>query len=100
MPTHKATAEAILTRVSAVADARLRPMFGEYVLYVDEKVIGQINEGRLFVKTTAFGETFAPELARESPYPGAKPAFVVPPDKQADPAWLRAFVHGTRRQVK
>jgi TfoX/Sxy family transcriptional regulator of competence genes len=78
----------------------MRPMFGEFVVYVDEKVTGQINEGRLFVKVTKFGEQFAPELERASPYPGAKAAFVVPPEKMADAAWLREFVAGTRLQLK
>lgn len=26
-------------------------MFGEYIVYVDEKVVGQINEGRLRYKS-------------------------------------------------
>lgn len=100
MATDKATAEGILAQLLAVADARMRPMFGEYVVYVDEKVIGQINEGRLSIKVTKFGEQFAPKLERASPYPGAKPTFVVPPEKLADAACPRNFVSGTRRQLK
>ena len=100
MATDKTTVEGILAQLSAVADARMRPMFGEYVVYVDEKVIGQINESRLFIKVTKFGEAFAPEFESASPYPGAKVAFVVPPEKLADAIWLREFVSGTRSQVK
>lgn len=100
MATDKAAADSLLAQLSAVAEARMRPMFGEYVVYVDEKVIGQINEGRLFIKVTKFGEQFAPELERASPYPGAKPAFVLPHEKMADAVWLRDFVAGTRRQLK
>ncbi len=100
MATDKATAESILAQLLAVADARMRPMFGEYVVYVDEKVIGQINEGRLFIKVTKFGEQFTSELEKASPYPGAKAAFVVPPEKLADATWLKDFVSGTRRQLK
>ena len=100
MATDKIMAKGSLTQLSAISDARMRPMFGEYVVYVDEKVIGQINESRLFIKITAFGEAFASELAKASPYPGAKAAFVVPPEKLADAAWLRDFVSGTRGQIK
>lgn len=100
MPTDKRAAEAILAKISAVADARMRPMFGGYVLYVDEKVIGQFDENQLFIKTTKFGEQHAPELERASPYPGAKPAFIVPPERLEDADWLREFLAGTRRQIK
>ena len=100
MATDETTAEGILAQLSAIADARMRPMFGEYVVYVDEKVIGQINESRLFIKRTKFGEAFAPELESASPYPGAKAAFIVPLEKLADAIWLREFVSGTRSQTK
>jgi TfoX/Sxy family transcriptional regulator of competence genes len=100
MATNKQAAEAILAEIAAVADARMRPMFGGYVIYVDEKVIGQFDENQLFFKVTPFGEQYAPELERASPYPGAKPAFIVPPERLEDTDWLREFIIGTRRQIK
>ncbi len=100
MPTDKQAAEAILAQIAAVADARMRPMFGGYVIYVEEKVIGQFDENTLFIKTTKFGEQYAPELERASPYPGAKPAFVVSSERLEDTDWLREFIIGTRRQIK
>ena len=100
MATDKQTAETILAKIAAVADARIRPMFGEYVLYVEEKVVGQLNENTLFIKVTKFGEQHALELERAAPYPGAKPAFVVPPERLEDADWLREFITGTRRQIK
>lgn len=100
MPTDKQAAEAVLAKIAAVADARMRAMFGGYVMYVDEKVIGQFDDNQLFIKTTPFGEQYAPELERASPYPGAKHAFVVPPERLEDADWLREFLTGTRRQIK
>lgn len=44
MATEKRAAEAVLAKIAAVADARMRSMFGGYVLYVNEKVIGQFDE--------------------------------------------------------
>lgn len=70
-------------------------MMGEYIVYIDEKVAGQINHGVLFIKVTDFGESFAAGLIKESPYDGAKPAFIVPEAKIADTAWMREFVAGT-----
>ena len=100
MATDKSAAEAILAKIAAVADARMRPMFGGYVIYVDEKVIGQFDENQFFIKTTKFGEQYAPELERASPYPGAKPAFIVPPERLDDADWLREFIIRTRRLIK
>lgn len=100
MATDKQTAQTLLAKIAGVADARMRPMFGGYVIYVDEKVIGQFDEDQLFIKTTPFGEQYAPELERQSPYPGAKPAFIVPPERLEDADWLREFITGTRRQIK
>lgn len=100
MATDKQVADKVLSLFVAVADARMRPMFGGYVLYVDEKVIGQMNENTLFVKATPFGEQYAPELEKAAPYPGAKLAFAVPPERLEDPVWLSEFLSGTRRQIK
>ncbi len=100
MATDKAAAERILACLSAALDARIKPMFGEYGVYADEKLIGQINENRLFIKTTKFGEEYAPELEKAPPYPGAKPAFIVPEQRLADTEWLREFAAGTRRVLK
>lgn len=99
MRTPKEKAESLLVHIQQIADARIRPMMGEYILYVDDKVIGQINHSQLFIKVTPYGEEFAGELHRESPYEGAKPAFVVPQDKIDDLVWLKEFLAGTVEQL-
>ena len=99
MPTDKKTAEEIVQMLQRVSDATMRPMMGEYILYVEGKLIGQINEGELFIKVTPFGDEYAPELERRSPYPGARPAFVVPGEKIADSDWLQPFLLGTLAQL-
>lgn len=99
MRTPKEKAESLLAHIQQVANARIRPMMGEYILYVDDKVIGQINHSQLFIKVTPFGEDFAGELHKESPYDGAKPAFTVPQDRIDDLAWLRDFLAGTVKQL-
>lgn len=99
MRTTKEEAERILAQIQQVADARIRPMMGEYIVYVDDKVVGQINHSNLFIKVTLFGENFAKDLVKESPYNGAKPAFIVPSDKIQDNAWLKDFISGTVKQL-
>lgn len=99
MKTTKPEAENILNRIQQIADARIRPMMGEYLVYVDDVVTGQINHNQLFIKVTAFGETYAGELPRESPYDGAKPAFVIPSDKIDDLDWMKVFIAGTVKDL-
>ncbi len=100
MRTSKEKAENLLAHIQQIADARIRPMMGEYVLYVDDKVIGQINHSQLFIKVTPFGEKFATGLTQEAPYDGAKPAFVIPQDKIDDATWLQSFLAGTVKDLK
>ena len=95
MSTDRVTAEAILADLQQVADARMRPMMGGWLVYADEVLVGQINDGELFVKTSGFADDFAPELERRSPYPGAKPAAVVPAERLADGEWLRGLLAGS-----
>lgn len=99
MKTSKETAETILAQLVLVTDARIRPMMGEYLVYAHDKLIGQINHGQLFIKITPFGEAFAPNLAKESPYDGAKPAFVLPQDTVDNLPWLKEFITGTLKDL-
>ncbi len=99
MRTPKEKAESLLAHIQQVADARVRPMMGEYILYVDDKVIGQINHSQLFIKVTPFGEAFAADLTKEAPYDGAKPAFVIPQGKIDDLDWMKRFLAGTVKQL-
>ena len=49
-----------------------RRMFGEYALYVDEKVVAFACDNSLFVKPSASATRLAPDLPQRPPYPGAK----------------------------
>lgn len=49
-----------------------RKMFGEYALYVDERVVAFACDGSLFVKRSAAAARLAPDLPLGPPYPGAK----------------------------
>lgn len=99
MKTPKDKAQSLLAHIQQVADARIRPMMGEYILYVNDKVVGQINHSQLFIKVTGFGESFAKDLQKESPYYGAKPAFVMPQAKINDLDWLRDLLAGTAKEL-
>ena len=95
MSTDRAVAEAILHDVQEVADARIRAMMGGWLLYVDEVLVGQINQNELFIKETAFSRSRAPELERRPPYPGAQPALMIGTEHRKDSGWLHELLVGT-----
>ena len=67
----------VLDQLSALPDVSSRAMMGEYVLYVQSKVVGGIYDDRLLIKPTAASERLLPDAPRELPYEGAKPMILV-----------------------
>jgi len=68
----------VAEQIASAGRVRYRKMFGEYALYLDEKVIALVCDNQLFLKPTQAGRillgdspTYAP------PYPGAKPYFLL-----------------------
>lgn len=49
-----------------------KKMFGEYALYLDEKVVAFACDNSLFIKPTEAASKLAPDLPQRPPYPGAK----------------------------
>lgn len=62
-------------RDQAGLGARLatRRMFGEYAVYVDERVVALACDNQVFLKPTPEGQRLAPHAVPAPPYPGAKP---------------------------
>ncbi len=76
MPTEKATVEFVLAKLGSPRFAA-RPMFGEYSLYADDKVVALVCDDLLYVKDHATTKDLAAECEKGPPYPGAKPHFIV-----------------------
>jgi TfoX/Sxy family transcriptional regulator of competence genes len=74
---------------------RTRPMFGEYGVYCDGKIVGLICDDILFLKPSDadLGLFARTELA--PPYPGAKQYHRVPGDAVEDRDWLGQVVQAT-----
>ena len=49
-----------------------KKMFGEYALYIDDKVVAFACDNSLFIKPSAAAVELAPLLPQRPPYPGAK----------------------------
>ncbi len=75
-----------------------RKLFGEYALYVDDKVVAFLCDGSLFVKPSPAVAERAPGLPMRPPYPGAKD-YPVADELLDDADALRALVLGTAERM-
>ena len=77
MATEKATVEFILQKLRPAGRFSARAMFGEYALYADERVVALVCDDRLYVKILPASKALELECEQASPYPGAKPHYIV-----------------------
>ncbi|MCI5538890.1 MAG: hypothetical protein MR390_09285 [Oscillospiraceae bacterium] len=56
---------------------RYRKMFGEYMLYIDDKPVFTVCDNTVFVKKLKDIESIMPASGRGFPYDGAKEAYIV-----------------------
>ena len=89
----------IVDQTSAAGAVSARPMFGEYGLYCDGKMVAIIGEDQLFVKATAGGRVHAPDAEERSPYPGAKPCLLIEPERWDDRDWLAELFRVTAAEL-
>jgi TfoX/Sxy family transcriptional regulator of competence genes len=97
MATAHATIEHLLRRLGKEATAK--PMFGEYGLYFRGTLIGLVCDDRLFLKQTEAAKPLMGEHECAPPYPGAKPAIIVPEDLWDAPAEMRRLASATAAEL-
>ena len=56
-------------------------MFGEYALYADGKVVALVCDDQLYVKVLPASSSLEKLCEKDSPYPGAKPHYVIEEDR-------------------
>ena len=49
-----------------------KSMFGEYALYIDEKIVALVCDNQLFVKPTKAGRALLGAVTEASPYPSVR----------------------------
>ncbi|SEM23624.1 Transcriptional regulator of competence genes, TfoX/Sxy family [Pseudoxanthomonas sp. GM95] len=54
-----------------------KKMFGEYALYLDDKVVALVCDNQVFLKPTTPGRALLHEVIEQPPYPGAKPHYLL-----------------------
>ncbi|HEX7051374.1 MAG TPA: TfoX/Sxy family protein [Longimicrobiales bacterium] len=88
----------ICEQLRGVGEVSHRKMFGEYAIYVGNKVVALVCDDRLFLKPTAAGRALLEAPVEAPPYPGAKPYFLV--DAYVDDAeFLSTLFRATEREV-
>lgn len=97
--TSKETVERITKLLDHSGTIRTRNMMGGYLVYLDEILIGQINEDFLYIKIVGQGEEYDSLLSTAEPYPGAKPAYKVPEAILDDPDWVAKFLKVTKNNL-
>jgi TfoX/Sxy family transcriptional regulator of competence genes len=71
-----------------------RKLFGEYALYLDEKVVAFVCDNSLFIKPSKAVASLAPDLPQGPPYPGAKD-YPIADELLDDPDGLRRLIEET-----
>lgn len=60
-------------------EARARAMFGAWTVYLDDKPLGIVGDGGVYIKRSSADRLLARLTRPASPYPGAKEHWLLPP---------------------
>jgi TfoX/Sxy family transcriptional regulator of competence genes len=88
----------ILDQIDSGGHVTCKKMFGEYGLYFGDKLFGLVCDNKLFIKPTLSGRQFIDNVVEASPYPGAKPSFLIS-EKLDDRDWLKKLVAITVKEL-
>jgi len=98
MATDPGFATFVVEQARDAGDVRVRRMFGEYALYLGEKVVGLLCDDQAFLKPTEGGRALLERVVEAPPYPGAKP-YLLLADELDDPALLAALLQRTADEL-
>jgi len=96
MSTNQSTIDYLLDQLLGAGEVRARKMFGEYALYLDDKVVALVCNEQLFVKITPAGKEYVGKHFKEGKaYPSAKPSMLIDGELIEDREWLQGLVRLT-----
>jgi TfoX/Sxy family transcriptional regulator of competence genes len=90
--------EYVRAQVSGAEPVSYRKMFGEYALYLDGKVVALVCDNQLFVRPSDEGRAILGRVREESPFPQAKPHFLID-DGLDDPELMQRLFAATARAL-
>lgn len=99
MATERKTVDYLVDQMSKGGTVAARPMFGEYGVYCDGKMVAIIGDGQLFIKPTLAGRALAADAEEAPPYPGAKPYLLIGAECWEDRDWLSDLVRATAAEL-
>ncbi|MBL0938391.1 MAG: TfoX/Sxy family protein [Gemmatimonadaceae bacterium] len=94
MASDSAFVQYVCDQLARAGTVTSRKMFGEFALYLDEKVIILVCDNQVFLKPTDAGLAVLERPVYGAPYPGAKPYFQIT-DLLDDPELLVRLVRVT-----
>lgn len=97
MATDKKFMEFVLDQLELAGEITAKSMFGEYSLYLGGKLFAMLADNRFLIKPTESGRAFIKNVVEASPYPGAKPCFLI--ENLDDREWLAELVRITVKEL-
>jgi TfoX/Sxy family transcriptional regulator of competence genes len=88
----------VIDQINIPEQITYKKMFGEYGLYFENKLFGLVCDNKLFIKPTIAGRSYIKDPIEASPYPGAKPSFLIE-EKIEDHVWLKKLVTITVKEL-
>ena len=99
MSSSQNTVDFIISQMLGAGDVSYKKMFGEYGLYCEGKMVASVCDDKLFVKPTIRGRAYIGDVVEESPYPGAKPHFLISDEKIKNGQWLSELIRITAEEL-
>lgn len=84
----------ILGLLSGVEGVSSRKMMGEYIIYLDGKVVGGIYDDEFLLKPNERLDSFFPDASRRLPYEGSKTMMIVVDSEE--PSFLEGVLEALR----
>ncbi len=98
MPTDKNYAAFITEQLSEIDGVSVKPMMGEYLIYVGGKVAGGIYDDRLLIKPAVSAKRLLENAPLEIPYDGARKMLLV--SEVDDKAFLKELFESAAKELK
>lgn len=83
--------EYVVDQIDDSLDIRYKKMFGDYGVWVNNKIVLLICDNQVFVKPTVAGRAFIGDVVEAPAYPGAKNSFLIS-DQVDDSEWLSQLI--------
>ena len=84
MASSASTIAFILDQLSDCRTVTAKKMFGEYGIYLSEKMFALVCDDQFFLKPTSAGRALLASVVEAPPYPGAKPCFLIDAESWED----------------